>query len=137
MAAIVEALCRVDRPASILTWKRSPRVQELLTGLACGEIPLTHEGLDEAGPDKAVNHLRSLLEHAGMLAARDEPLARFERWLSLKLEAVTEPAVRGPVEQFATWHHLRRLRQSIGSRAKTPRPPCDTPNKRSPRRSSF
>ena len=29
---IVEALCRVDRPASILTWKRSPRVQELLSG---------------------------------------------------------------------------------------------------------
>jgi hypothetical protein len=27
---IVEALCRVDRPASILTWKRSPRVQQLL-----------------------------------------------------------------------------------------------------------
>ena len=112
MAPIVEALCRVDRPASILTWKRSPRVQELLTGLANGEIPLTHVGLDEAGSDKAVNHLRSMLEHAGVLAARDEPLARFERWLSVKLEVVTEPAVRGPVEQFATWHHLRRLRQT-------------------------
>ena len=112
MAPIVEALCRVDRPESILSWKRSPRVQELLTGLANGEIPLTHVGLDEAGSDKAVNHLRSMLEHAGVLAARDEPLARFERWLSVKLEAVTEPAVRGPVEQFATWHHLRRLRQT-------------------------
>ena len=67
MAPIVEALCRVERPASILTWKRSPRVQELLTGLASGEIPLTHQGLDEAGTDNAVNHLRSLLEHAGML----------------------------------------------------------------------
>ena len=112
MVPIVEALCRVDRPASILTWKRSPRVQELLRGLASGTIPLTHAGLDEAGPDKAVNHLRSMLEHAGVLAARDEPLARFERWLSVKLAVVTEPAVRGPVEQFATWHHLRRLRQA-------------------------
>lgn len=112
MAPIVEALCRVDRPASILTWKRSPRVQELLTGLANGNIPLTHAGLDAAGTDKAVNHLRSMLEHAGVLAARDEPLAWFERWLSVKLAAVTEPTVRGPVEQFATWHHLRRLRQA-------------------------
>jgi hypothetical protein len=112
IAPIVEALCRVDRPASILTWKRSPRVQELLRGLANGKIPLTHDGLDEAGTDKAINHLRSLLEHAGVLAGRDEPLARFERWLSVKLEVVTEPAVRGPVEQFATWHHLRRLRQT-------------------------
>jgi hypothetical protein len=112
IAPIVEALCRVDRPASILTWKRSPRVQELLRGLANGKIPLTHDGLDEAGPDKAVNHLRSLLEHTGVLAARDEPLARFERWLSVKLAVVAEPTVRGPVEQFATWHHLRRLRQA-------------------------
>lgn len=39
--------------------------------------------------------------HTGVLPPRDEPLARFERWLSSKLEAVTEPAVRGPVEQFA------------------------------------
>src|SRR4051794_23601702 len=62
MAAIVEALCRVERPASILTWKRSPKVKALLAGLACGEIPLTHQGLDNVGTDIATNHLRSLLE---------------------------------------------------------------------------
>jgi hypothetical protein len=112
MAPIVEALCRADRPESILKWKRTPRVHQLLTGLANGQIDLTHDGLDQAGADKAVNHLRSILEHAGVLAARDEPLARFERWLEAKLEVLTEPAVRGPVEQFATWHHLRRLRQT-------------------------
>ena len=112
MAAIVDALCRVERPASILTWKRSPRVKALLAGLACGEITLTHQDLDKAGTDTATNHLRSLLEHAGILAVRDEPLARFERWLTQKLEAVTEPAVRAPVEQFARWHHLRRLRKA-------------------------
>jgi hypothetical protein len=112
MAAIVEALCRVERPASILTWKRSSKVQALLAGLACGDIPFTHQGLDEAGMDGETAHLRSLLEHAGILAARDEPLARFERWLTQKLEAVAEPAVHGAVEQFARWHHLRRLRKA-------------------------
>jgi hypothetical protein len=30
----------------------------------------------------------------------------------MKLDAITEPAVRTPVEQFATWHHLRRLRKA-------------------------
>lgn len=54
--------------------------------------------------------MRSLLEHNGILPARDDALARFERWLKQKLEAITETAVRTPVEQFATWHHLRRLR---------------------------
>jgi hypothetical protein len=48
MTPIVDALCRVDRPASILTWKLSLKVQALLAGLACGDIPLTHQGLDEA-----------------------------------------------------------------------------------------
>jgi hypothetical protein len=32
----LNALCGVDRPESILTSKRSPTVQALLTGLSCG-----------------------------------------------------------------------------------------------------
>ena len=112
MAPIVDALCGVDRPASILTWKLSPKVQALLAGLACGDIPLTHQGLDDAGRYEQTAHLRSLLEHNGILPARDEPLARFERWLTPKLDAITEPTVRTAVEQFATWHHLRRLRRT-------------------------
>src|ERR1700682_3042736 len=112
MAPIVDALCRVDRPASILTWKLSLKVQALLAVLASGDIPLTHQGLDDAGRYEQTAHLRSLLEHNGILPARDEPLARFERWLTQKLDAITEPAVRTPVEQFATWHHLRRLRRT-------------------------
>jgi hypothetical protein len=67
MAPIVDALCRVDRPASILTWKRSPKIQALLAGLACGDIPLTHQGLDDAGRHEQTAHLRSLLEHNGIL----------------------------------------------------------------------
>ena len=46
------------------------------------------------------------------MPARDEPLARFERWLTKKLDAITEPAVCTPVEQFGTWHYLRRLRRT-------------------------
>lgn len=57
-----------------------------------------------------VSHLRSLLEHHGLLPHRDEYLARFEIWLGAKLDAIAGPAVRAPVEQFATWHHLGRLR---------------------------
>lgn len=110
IGTIVEILCRVDRPESILTWKRNPKVQVLLSGLSHGEIPLSHEGLDVAGRGIEVSHLRSLLEHHGLLAPRDEHLARFELWLAAKLDAIQQPALRAPVEQFATWHHLRRLR---------------------------
>jgi hypothetical protein len=112
MQTIVEILCSVDRPESILTWKRSAKVQNLLTGLACGAIPLSQEGLDAAGRGKHITHLRSLLEHHDLRSHRDEHLARFESWLAFKLENIANPAVRTPVEQFATWHHLRRLRRN-------------------------
>jgi hypothetical protein len=112
MGTIVDILCGVDRPESILTWKRSPAVRALLTGLAGGDIPLNHDGLDTAGQSRQVSHLRSLLEHNGLLPPRDEPLARFQAWLNSKLNAICEPAVRAPIEQFATWHHLHRLRRT-------------------------
>ena len=51
-----------------------------------------------------------MLEHHGVLPVRDESLARFESWLVQKLDGIASPAVRAPLEQFATWHHLRRLR---------------------------
>lgn len=112
MGKIVEILCGVDRPESILTWKRSPTVQALLTALSRGDIPLSHDGLDKAGQSRQITHLRSLLEHNGLLPQRDEHLVRFESWLAAKLDAVPEAAIRAPVEQFATWHHLRRLRRN-------------------------
>ncbi|OBR98714.1 recombinase XerD [Mycobacterium gordonae] len=111
MGAIVEILCGIDRPESVLTWKRSSKVRALLAGLASGEIPLSHEGLDNAGKGTYISHLRSLLEDNGLLAPRDEHLARFEAWLASKLDAIPAPGIRAPVEQFATWHHLRRLRR--------------------------
>jgi hypothetical protein len=110
MGAIADILCGVDRPESILSWKRSPTVRALLTGLSCGDIPLSHDGLDAAGRNSQVSHLRSLLEHNGLLPPRDEHLGRFELWLARTLDDIPDPAVRAPVEQFATWHHLRRLR---------------------------
>lgn len=110
MKTLIEVLCAVDRPESILTWKRNQQVLELLGGIASGAVPLTHDGLTAAGAGRHVDHLRTLLQHHGLLAQRDEHLARFELWLVEKLDKIDSPTVRTPVEQFATWHHLRRLR---------------------------
>lgn len=79
---------------------------ELLGGIASGAMPLTHDGITAAGSGRHVDHLRSLLQHHGLLPQRDEHLARFEVWLAAKLDAIDSPTVRTPVEQFATWHHL-------------------------------
>jgi hypothetical protein len=134
MSTIVEILCGVDRPESIYTWKRSPKVHDLLTDLASGRIPLTHDGLDSLGRGRHISHLRSMLEHHGLLPPRDEHLAQFESWLAAKLDAITERSVRSPVEQFATWHHLNRLRRNSLPGQSSDGPA--RPNRRSPRPSN-
>lgn len=110
---LVEVLSAAGRPESILTWKRSPAVHHLLTGLATGQIPFSHEGFDALDPTrrgKAIEHLRALLVQAEVLPARDPDLAAFEGWIEAKL-APLPPAVAQPVEQFARWHHLHRIRK--------------------------
>ncbi len=44
---LVDALCACDRPASVLTWKLSPRVRAVLAAIATGATALCHDGLEE------------------------------------------------------------------------------------------
>ena len=60
-ARIVDVLATVDRPESIHTWKRNPKVGQLMRGLGDGTIPLTHGGFDAAPASTAREHLRELL----------------------------------------------------------------------------
>lgn len=108
LAGLLDALCASDRPESIIVWKRSPKVQALLAGLGDGTIPASHEGLDGV-PGRPTEHLRALLQHHGLLPQRDPYLPHFERWIDAKLDGLPHE-VRQPVEHFATWHHLRRIR---------------------------
>ncbi len=83
-----------------------------------------------------VSHLRSLLEHHGLLTRRDEHLARFESWLAAKLDAIRATSRSSPRSNSSP--------PGITSTgyAETPcpgNPPTGQyvrPNKRSPRPSS-
>jgi len=108
LVGLVDALCASERPESIIVWKRSPKVQALLCGIGDGSIPLTHEGLD-AVPGRPTEHLRALLQHHGHLPPHDPYLPKFEQWIATKLDGLPDE-VRQPVQHFATWHHLRRIR---------------------------
>jgi hypothetical protein len=109
-AKLLAALCGAQRPESILTWLRRASVRELLERLATGDIPLSHEALDTEPNSLRVEHLRSLLIHNNLLPGRDHYLALFERWLPGKLDDIDDIEVRRPIESFARWHHLRRIR---------------------------
>ena len=116
MTELVQTLCAVSRPESILTWKRSPKVHRLLTALASGATALTHDGLDHYPGGREVDHLRALLVHAGLLPPREAYLARFEQWITVKVAALPAPVAQ-PVQKFATWHHLRRIRTIATTRS--------------------
>jgi hypothetical protein len=117
LVGLVDALCASDRPESIFVWKRSSKVQELIRGLGDGTIPVSHEGLD-AVPGKHSEHLRALLQHHGLLPQRDPYLPRFEQWIDDTLDGLPHE-VRQPVQHFATWHHLRRIRAKAAAGACT------------------
>ncbi|MDZ7886667.1 MAG: recombinase XerD [Mycobacterium sp.] len=107
---LIDALCAADRAESIITWKRSDKVQGLLRSLGDGTTPLTHDGLDQYEPaGRHVDHLRAILQHHDVIPARDKYLAYFERWIEDKLHPVSDPEIATPIRQFATWHHLRRI----------------------------
>jgi hypothetical protein len=108
---MIDVLCQADRPESIIIWKRSAKVQTLLTSLATGQTPLTHDGLDthRETAGRAADHLRALLVHHGLLPYQDPYLTRFEAWIADKLRPLPAEVAK-PVEHFAKWHHLRRIR---------------------------
>lgn len=117
LVGLVDALCAADRPESIIVWKRSTKVQDLLRALGDGTIPVSHEGLDSV-PGKPTEHLRAMLQHHGLLPQRDQYLPRFEQWIDAKLDGLPDE-VRQPVRHFATWHHLRRIRAKAAAGAST------------------
>lgn len=117
LVGLVDALCAAGRPESIIVWKRSAKVQQLLGVLGDGTIPVSHEGLDTV-PGKPTEHLRAILEHHGLLPQRDQYLPRFEQWIDAKLTGLPDEVAQ-PVRHFAAWHHLRRIRAKAATGATT------------------
>jgi hypothetical protein len=110
LVPLFDALRTMPRPSSGLAWLRSSQVQQLLRGLARGEIPLMHDSLARLTNWRTAAFLRELLMHCGMLPVVDKHLLLFERWLDQRLSAVAHPDHARLLQQFATWHVLRRMR---------------------------
>jgi hypothetical protein len=92
--ALAGTVLSTARPKSAPQWLRDPRVPGLLSGLATGTIPLTHEALHGLPDWRMVNHLRNLLMTCGALPERDMHLPYAGAWLHRELAALAAPAVR-------------------------------------------
>ncbi len=106
-----QTLATVDRPATVLNWLKRPTVRSVLADLATGQRPLSHAALDDLPPSKPVEHLRSVLAATAALPARDEQLARIQRWVTQTVNQRSDPQDKQLLHRYAVWHVLRRLRQ--------------------------
>lgn len=113
---LVEVLANADRPESIYTWMRpadSPSAN-LLRLIGNREIELTHAAFDGLVDKPSARHMRAILVHHHILPDQGDPeLAVFEQWLARRLDQLSStPEIHSPIERFARWHHLRRLKEA-------------------------
>jgi hypothetical protein len=114
---LFEAICAQPRPRSAMIWLRNPRVHEPLRGMARGELAINHATFDRQPSPRTAMHLRELFIRHGLLEPRDRFLLLFQQWLDRKLATVSDPEHRRLLQLFATWHHLRRLRDQAAAGA--------------------
>ncbi|MCX4758790.1 hypothetical protein [Kitasatospora purpeofusca] len=98
-------------PRTVLHWiHKVPVRRAVLQTLATETGPVTHEVLDRFAAAPTVEYLRAALVAAGALPARDEQLARLERWLAKTVARVSSAEERRILRNYTNWQPLRRLR---------------------------
>jgi hypothetical protein len=108
---VFDAIVAARQPHSALNWLRSGAAAAILGELASGSVALSHQALDAHPHQRAADYLRHVLVANGALPARNEQLARMERWVQATMRAIDQPEDRRLVHTFATWTVLRRLRR--------------------------
>lgn len=110
LAPLRTSLLATDRPRAVVRWLETPFAADSVRRLSTGELAMTHRGIDALGGNLAVSRLRAELVAAGLLAARNEIVAKLEVWITAQIDAITDSANRQTIEAFSTWWVLRRVR---------------------------
>ncbi len=114
LEALRRSLAGTERPDTVLRWLDRPTGPAILHELAIGARPLSHAALDRLPDSKPLEHLRAMLVATDALPARDEQLARLERWITRTIGDRDDPAQQQLLHRYAVWHLLRRLRHRNG-----------------------
>jgi len=112
LTGVFHAITAARTPRSALNWLRKGAGAGLLAELTAGRLAATHQALDAHPRRPAADYLRHILTTHGVLAPRDEALARTERWLATLLASIDRPEHRRILATFATWQAMRRLRRT-------------------------
>jgi hypothetical protein len=109
LAPLVDALATMEIPGSGLLWLYNPATVERIRAIATGQVPLSHEGIDQLAASNGREHLRELLVAHHILPARDRHLAAFERWAANRLTSIRDPHHHRLIAAYLRWHHQPRL----------------------------
>lgn len=115
LGRIYEAIVAARQPYSAHNWLRSAAGAEILSQMAGGALPVSHEALDAHPRRTAARFLRQVLVAGGVLAPRDEALVELETWVARRLSELADPARRRLLRSYATWRVLRRVRAKAAS----------------------
>jgi hypothetical protein len=118
LQALHGALSSGNRPSTVAAWLDRSAAPTILHNLA--GRPLTHQTLDELPDSKTLRHLRAILVATETLPARDEQMARLERWVSATITGRPDPDEQHLLNRYAVWHLLRRLRGRLNGTHTTP-----------------
>lgn len=112
LTPLFDAVTAMAKPQAGLDWlSNNPQVGRLLTGLATGQIPLTHRALAGLPNWRTVAYLRDLLMSCGALPAIDKQILHFETWLHHRLAGPGGQPDTAILRQYALWHQLARMRR--------------------------
>ncbi|CAN5679823.1 hypothetical protein BH09ACT7_BH09ACT7_61080 [soil metagenome] len=110
LRALRHNIATTEHPITAMRWLTKKSVAPVLSDLAGGRTPLTHEALDELSASPALAHLRQTLVAVGALPERDEELVRLERFLTEYLASQQDSNRRKVLHRYVVWHLVRRLR---------------------------
>jgi hypothetical protein len=109
-----DALLASPRPRSVLSWLHKSPVTAVLRRIGTGELPLSHDTFESHLSDRSGDFVRALCGAVGALPQRSVELARFDKWLDVRL-ASRPHAGAVLVRSFATWQVRRRLQRLADS----------------------
>ena len=119
LQALRNELATAEHPVTATRWLTKPAIAPVLSDLASGRMPLTHQAFDELPATPALAHLRQTLVAVGALPQRDEELIRLEVFLAALADSQPGTERRQLLHRYLIWHLIRRLRSRNNGRPAT------------------
>lgn len=119
LAALRRDIATAEHPITAMRWLTKPSIAPVLSDLAAGRLPLTHQALDNLPASQPLAHLRQTLVAVGALSGRDEIMVRLDAFLTDLLAAQPDPEHRTLLHRYLIWHLVRRMRSRNNGRPTT------------------